>query len=93
MIYTLICVASKTGVCQTTVNMEDIVTKPGLPSTATVVVLVTLEPPAMTPSMSNPVRCIDTEGTQLGSSMLTLMAVGHWDPFRCTAILLRTRYG
>ncbi|GAB1285337.1 Contactin-associated protein-like 5-2 [Apodemus speciosus] len=78
-------------VCQTIVNMEDTVPKPGLPSTATVVILVTQEPPVMTPSMSNHVRYIDTEGTQLGSSMLTLMAAGHWDPYKYIAILLKDK--
>ena len=38
-------------VCKTFVNMEDIVPKPGLPSTAIVVILVTQEPPAMTVSI------------------------------------------
>lgn len=38
------------GVCQTTVNMEDTVFKHGLPSTVTVVTLVTQELPVMTVS-------------------------------------------
>ena len=40
------------------------------------------------PSMSNPVRYTDTEETQLGTSMLTLMGAAHWDHSRCTAMLL-----
>ena len=40
------------------------------------------------PSMRNPVRCTDTKGTWLDSSMLILMAAAHWDHSRCSAILL-----